>query len=79
MTFTITTLGVTVRNATLSRMTPSTMLTLIYSECTNKLHQAECCYYVCRNPECRYAECRDAESRGVIMRDNYMPETVEVS
>ncbi len=65
-------------------MTLSTMLTLIYPECRNKLHQAECYYAVCRYDECcyaecRYAECRYAESRGVNMKDNYMPETGEVS
>ncbi len=36
------------------------MMSVIYAECPNKAHYAECRYTECRFAECRYAECRGA-------------------
>ncbi len=40
------------------------MLSVIYAECPNQAHYAECRYLECRYAECRYTECRYAECRG---------------
>jgi hypothetical protein len=36
------------------------MLSVIYAECRNYPHYAECRYAECCYAECRYAECRGA-------------------
>ena len=40
------------------------MLSVIYAECRNWAHYAECRYAKCRYTECRYAECRGALKTG---------------
>ncbi len=36
------------------------MLNVIYADCRNQAHNAECLYAECRYAGCRYAECRGA-------------------
>ncbi len=40
------------------------MLSIIYAECRNLAHYAECHYAKCRYTECRYVECRGALKTG---------------
>ncbi len=39
------------------------MVYVIYNECCNYFHYAECRFAECHYAECRYAECHDAECR----------------
>jgi hypothetical protein len=54
-------------------------LSVIYGECHNKAHYAECryaeyCYAECRYAECHYAECRYAECRGAVLTSAFVLE-----